>query len=116
MKQSHFTLTDFSEDNWHLYEIEPDPDFSPEHNYAVIQDTIDEYEKLRFGLSDKVVKDSEDKADILASFATYKLDLGGGKSIEEYLGKARMNEIYGEKLLEKIRVMESTKRLKEIKK
>lgn len=115
MKQKHFAITDFHEDNWHLYEIEPDPDFSPEHNYAVIQKTIEDYEKMRYGIDEKVQRAAEDKADILASFAKYKLDQGGEKKIEQFLGKKRMAEIYGEKLLEKIRLLESTKRLNEAK-
>ena len=111
----HLTITDFSPENWHLYEIEPDPDFSPEHNYAVMQDIIDEAKKLRVGLSDKVVRSSEDRADMLSSFAKYKLDDGGGKQIEEFLGKARMKEIYGAKLFEKIKRLESVERLKKVK-
>jgi hypothetical protein len=112
MKQAHYKLEDFSQDNWKLYVAEPDPDFSPEHNYAVIQETIDDYEHLRYGLSEKVKANSEDRADILASFAKYKLDLGGEKSIEQFLGKKRMNEIYGEQLLEKLRIMKSAEKLK----
>lgn len=115
MSQKHFTITDFNEDNWHLYNLEPDPDFSPEHNYAVIRETIEDYEKMRYGIDEKVQAAAEDRADILAAFAKYKLDLGGEKKIEQFLGKKRMNEIYGEKLLEKIRMMESIKRLNKAK-
>lgn len=111
MKQSHFTLKDFNPDNWHLYVEKPEEDFSAEKNYAVIQETIEEYEKMRYGVDEKVQIAAADRADILASFAKYKLDLGGEKKIEEWLGKKRMNEIYGEKLVEKIRLMESIKKL-----
>jgi len=115
MKQKHFTLKDFHSDNYHLYNEEPDADFSPEHNYAVIQSTIDEYEKLRYGIDDKVRAASEDKADILASFAKYKLDIGGERQIEAFLGKKRMDEIYTEELKEKIRLLEMTKKLERAK-
>lgn len=95
--------------------MKPDPDFSPEHNYAVIRGTIEKYEKMRYGVADTVRANAEDRADILASFAKYKLDLGGEKKIEQFLGKKRMAEIYGEKLIEKLKMLESTKRLNKVK-
>lgn len=110
----NINITDFNPDNWHLYVEKPDPDFSPEHNRAVIQETLDEAEKRRKGVSDKTKQASENIGDILASFAKYKFDLGGGKKIEDYLGKKRMAEIYGEKLLEKLRLIESANKLKQI--
>lgn len=115
MKSQHISIEDFNKDNWHLFVDKPDPDFSPEHNRAVIQQTIDEYEKLRYGVADKTKRDSQDRADILASFAKYKLDLGGEKKIEGYLGKARMRELYGEKLFQKVKMLESVKRLSKVK-
>lgn len=115
MSKKHFDITDFSSDNYRYYVEKPDPDFSPEHNYAVIQQTIDEYEQMRNGLTDKTKAASEDRADILASFAKYKLDQGGEKKVEEWLGKQRINELYGEALLEKIRIMESVSKFKKIK-
>ena len=114
MNQKHISVKDINPDNWHLYVEKPDENFSPEHNRAVIQETLDEAEKLRKGVSDKTRAASENVGDILASFAKYKLDLGGGKQIEQYLGKKRMAEIYGEKLVEKLRLIEAAKKLKQI--
>lgn len=115
MQKQHFSIQDFSEDNYKYYVEKPDADFSPEHNYAVIQQTIEEYEKLRFGVADKVKDASSDRADILSSFAKYKLDNGGEKKIEQFLGKARMKQIYGDRLFEKVKMLESTNRLKKVK-
>ena len=50
----HISIKDFNPDNWHLYVEKPDPDFSPEHNRAVIQETLDEAEKSRREVTDKV--------------------------------------------------------------
>lgn len=111
MRHGHYQLTDFSKDNYRLYVEKPDPNFSPERNYAVIKGVITDYEQMRYTINPIVVKSAGDRADILASFAKYKLDIGGGKQIEEWLGKERMAEIYGEKLMSKIRIMETVKRL-----
>ena len=59
----------------------------------------------------KVRDNAGDIADILASFAKYKLIDGKGKQLEQWLGKERLTRIYGERLVEKLRVMDSVKRL-----
>lgn len=110
----HFNLGDFSSDNYHLYVEKPDPNFSPEHNFAVIQETIDEYEKNRYGVNEKVQDAAADRADILASFAKYKLDNGGEKKLEQWLGKKRLAEIYGEQLTEKLRLLKASEQLKKL--
>lgn len=107
----HLKLTDFSKDNYHLFVEKPDPNFSAKKNYAVINETIKEYEKTRYTVDAVVVKNAGDRADILASWTKYKLDEGGGKQLEEWLGKSWMARIYGEKLMEKIRIMDSVRKL-----
>lgn len=87
-----------------------DTNFSAERNYAIIYGTIAEYEKMRYSLNEKVEKNAGNVADILSSFAKYKLDRDGGKQLEEWLGKENLGRIYGEKLLEKIRMFESIKK------
>ncbi len=61
-------------------------------------------------LSPKTIKEAGDRADILASYGVYRFSRGT-KKIEEYLGKQWMSKIYGEQLIEKIRVMDSIRRL-----
>lgn len=110
MSKKHFQLTDFSTDNYHLFVEKPDPNFSPERNYAVINRTIEKYRKLRFGINSKVAKAAEDRADILASYGIYRFNKGT-KSFTDYMGKGWEKRVYSEKLLEKIRIMDSIKRL-----
>ncbi len=102
----HLTIEDFSPDNLRSYVEKPDSSFSRQRNYHVINQVIAENDKMQRQLSDGVRKAAGDAADILTSFAKYKLDLGGEKKIEGWLGKERMARIYGPKLLEKIRMME----------
>lgn len=111
MKYNHFELKDFHEDNYRLYVEEPDADFSPEKNYAVINGTIDKYRKTRFGIDPKVQEAAGDRADIIASWAKYKLDKGGEQQFEGWLGKRELARIYGEKLTEKLKVMDTVRRL-----
>ncbi len=80
-----------------------DVKFSPERNRQVINQVIVENDKMQRQLHDKVEKNAGNVADILASFAKYKLDLDGGKQLEQWLGKSWMTKIYGDKLIEKIR-------------
>ncbi len=109
--KAHLELKDFSPDNYHLLIEKPDKNFSPRRNYAVIAGVLAENDKMQRSVHPKVQKNAENVADILASFAKYKLDVGGEKKIEGWLGKSWMNKIYGEKLLAKIRVMDSIRKM-----
>lgn len=104
-------LEEFNKDNWHLYEKNPESNFSPERNRAIINQTIVEYEKDKFGIAPAVQKAAGDRADILASWAKYKLDIGGGKQLEEWLGRENLARLYGEELCQRIKAMETIKRL-----
>lgn len=109
--KKHFGLNDMSSENYRYYVRQPNKTFNPEKNYQLIQDTIKEYEEMRFGTDPELIEKAGEVADILASFAKFKLDKGLGGTIETYLGKEGMRKIYGEKLMEKIRIMESIKKL-----
>lgn len=111
MKSKHFGLEDMSADNYHLYVKDPSKTFSPEKNYKLVNDTIKEYEIMRFGTDPELIEKSGEVADILASFAKFKLDQGKGGTIETYLGREGMRKVYGEKLMAKIQVMDSIKKL-----
>ncbi|MDE1866620.1 MAG: hypothetical protein KGI08_02770 [Thaumarchaeota archaeon] len=111
MINGHYELKDFSSDNWKLYEVNPDPDFHPEKNYAVIRKIIKEAYKRHNSLDEKVLKASGNVADILASFAKYKLDKDGSKQIEKWLGNYELAKIYGEKLMQQLKIRDSVSKL-----
>ena len=111
MAYKHLKLEDFSRENDRYYVEEPDADFSPEHNYSVIQGTINKYRKMRFGIDRKVVQNSSNVADIISSFAKYKLDKGGGKQLEDWLGRETLATIYGDRLMARIKDLEAIERL-----
>lgn len=108
--ENHFQLKDFHKDNYHLLVEKPDSTFSAKRNYAVIQGTIDKYRKMRFGINPKVTKAAEDRADILASYGIYRFNKGT-KSFDDYMGQGWEKKVYSEKLLRKIKVMDSIRKL-----
>lgn len=92
----------------------PDPDFSPERNKAIVEQTIKETEQF-FGVYNRQRDiDLENRIDILSSYAVKRLGGGMTKSIKDYLGKEQYNAIIGEKLLNKLRVAEATNTLSRI--
>ena len=65
---------------------------------------------MRYGVNPKVTKAAEDRADILASYGVYRFNVGT-KSFDEYMGKGWEKKIYSEKLLQKIKIMDSIRKL-----
>ena len=105
----HLALKDIHPDNWHLYQEKPDRNFSPQRTEVIINQVLKENDEMQTKVRDSVQKNAGNVADILASFAKYKLDEGKGKQIEEWLGPHWMAKIYGDKLIEKIRMAEILK-------
>ena len=111
MISGHLELKDIDPSNYRL--ISKDKDYSYQKNYAVVKRFLKEQDRLQDPnyIDSKVRDNAGDIADILASFAKYKLIDGKGKQLEQWLGKERLTRIYGERLVEKLRVMDSVKRL-----
>ncbi len=114
-EKAHLELKDVHPVNYPALVEKPDKNFSPKRNYAIIAQVLAENDKMQNRVDPRVVKNAGNVADILASFAKYKLDIGGGKQLEGWLGKQWMTKIYGEKLIEKIRIMDSIKKLNKAK-
>lgn len=89
----------------------PDPDFSPERNQAVIEETIRENEKFHSDLRKATLEQFAEKKDVLSHYAIYTLAKGGHKNIKDYVGKKAYEALIGEKILSKLRIAESINRL-----
>jgi len=89
----------------------PAPDFSPERNQALIDETIRESDKFhndyRLALGDSW----EERKNILAHYAKYTIGQGHQKSIKDYIGKKAYETLIGERILSKVRVADSINRL-----
>jgi hypothetical protein len=105
----HLSLEDFSPDNYRLRIEVPDSNFSEERNYQVIAGVIAENDKMQRDLNNEVKENAGNVADILTSFAKYKLDLGGGKQLEQWLGKENLASLYSDKIKAKIELFEIIK-------
>lgn len=90
---------------------EPDPDFSPERNQAIVKETIQQTEKF-FSREGKVVDDAQkERVDILSTYAVYRFNRGT-KDFISYYGKDNYYKLVGEKIMSKVRVADTVNRLR----
>lgn len=88
----------------------PDPNFSPERNKAVIDQTIKETEEYFKTLAMARDNDLENRLDIISSYGIYRFNKGT-KGLKDYLGKEQYEALIGENLLQKLRVAEASNKL-----
>lgn len=89
----------------------PDPSFSPQRNAAIIQEVHDDTRKYFASLNKKFQDGFDERIDVLATFADYKFNRGGGKNFEQYAGRELRRRLVGERLLEKVRVLSTVDKL-----
>jgi len=100
-----------TEQDYKYFIEKPDSSFSPARNKAIIDETIKSTEKY-FKNIGKILDDNiMNRIDILGSFGDYKLNRGGSKSFKDYAGKKLHAELIGERILSKIRALETANRL-----
>jgi len=96
--------------DYHLINQHPDPDFSPERNKAIVNETIKETEAF-FNKEGKVLDDStKERYDILSSYGVYRFNRGT-KDFISYFGRDNYNKLIGEKILSKVRIAETVNKL-----
>lgn len=88
----------------------PDPSFSPTRNKAIINETVRDTEKFFTEIVEKLDDEMGERIDILATYGTYRFNRGE-KSFDKYAGKKLVARLVGEKILERVRVMETVNRL-----
>ena len=99
------------EADYKYYVSKPDPSFSPARNKAIINETIQDTEKY-FRNIGKVLNDNIlNRIDILGSYGDYKLNRNGSKTFKDYAGKRLHSELIGERILSKIRALETANAL-----
>jgi acetylornithine/succinyldiaminopimelate/putrescine aminotransferase len=89
----------------------PDPDFSPERNKAIVAETIKETDKFLADIGK--IKDEKGRniLDILSHYAVNTIGKGKSQSIKQYLGRKQYEALIGEKILSKVRTMDTINRL-----
>lgn len=87
-----------------------DPNFNPSRNKAIVAETIRETEKFFSQAGQGADKEQEDRVDILTSYGVYRFNKGT-KNVRDYLGRELYNKVIGERILSKVKVMDSVNRL-----
>ena len=87
-----------------------DPNFNPDRNKVIIAETIRETEATFNKLNEIRDKDGQNRMDIMSSYGIYRFNKGT-KDIKDYLGRELYNKLIGEKLLEKVKTMDTVNRL-----
>src|SRR4051794_20158169 len=100
----HLTLKDIQPEDYKYIVEKPDKDFSPERNYAVIREVIAKSERMHAQLGRIMNHDAQNRIDYLVSYARHIQN--GEKTFEKFMGKENMRKVYGERILEKIRIMD----------
>ena len=81
--------------------LTPDPYFNIQHNIQVLAETNKEADNKEKLLDEKLDKVCGNIADILAHYAKHTLVQGKHTSIDDYLGKAAMKQLYENRLMAK---------------
>lgn len=89
----------------------PDANFSPERNKAIIAQTIRETDEYFRKLNTVDDKDFQERVDILSSYSSHLYNKSGTKSLKNYLGRELYARIAGEKILARVKALESGDRL-----
>lgn len=93
------------------YRVEtPDPNFSPARNKAIINETIKETEKFFSQVSKAMTDELDNRNDILSHYALYRFGRGN-KKFKDYIGKHMWEGLIGERILQKVRMMDTVNRL-----
>lgn len=87
-----------------------DKDFNPARNKAIIAQTIAETEKFFNELSEKDRPEMEKRVDIISSYGRYRFNKGT-KELRAYLGDKNYKDLIGEKIMNKVRAIDSVNRL-----
>ena len=90
--------------------IKNDPNFNPNRNKAIVDETIRETERFFAELEELKDKEALNRIDILTSYGIYRFNKGT-KDLKGFLGRQQYNDLVGEKIRDKVRAMESINKL-----
>ena len=95
--------TKITKDDWHLVNVDPDPDFDPERNKRIIAETIRKNNLLR---ARKKREGDEKVRERSSAVAQYLDDLNRGRTestVTDYFGRHEIARLRGEEILGVIR-------------
>lgn len=87
-----------------FYVLKPEPYFSPEHNKAVVENTIKKYEAKRKQVMDAFRENVGERSEMVASYLKSKA-VDSNKPIDKYLGKSIMARLHGEEIIGRLKML-----------
>ena len=87
----------------------PDANFNATKAKAIIAKTIEDATKFHNSVPD-IDNGLKERVDVVSSYGCYRFNRGF-KPIEKYLGRKYYEQLIGEELLEKVRVMDTVNKL-----
>jgi len=94
---------DIQKQDWRFVPVDPDPDFSPEHNKRVIEETIKNSKRLS---ERKRRESSENVRERASAVAQYLASLKSGKTsskVVDYFGRKETARLRGEEIADVLR-------------
>ena len=88
----------------------PDSSFSPARNKAILKEVTEETEKFFEEMGKGIDEEMGERIHILSSYGVYRFNKGT-KSFDQYAGKKIVDKLIGEKILSRVRVMDSVNRI-----
>lgn len=90
--------------------VENPKDFNPARNKAIVEETIRETTKFFQDMENAVDEGLRERIDMVGTYGRYRFNQGT-KSFEDYVGKQLYRQVIGEKILQKVKAMDSVNRL-----
>jgi hypothetical protein len=87
-----------------FYVLDPEPEFSPEHNKAVIDNSIKRYELKQKQVMDKFREGVGERSDMVATYLKSNA-AQSNKPIDKYLGKTWMTRLRGEEIIDRLKML-----------
>jgi hypothetical protein len=87
-----------------FYVLNPEPEFSPEHNKRVIEGSIKKYEAKQKEAMDTFRQGLGERSDMVASYLKSNA-VQSNKPIDKYLGKAMMARLRGEEIIDRLQML-----------
>jgi hypothetical protein len=109
------SIKDIDPKDYKYIQKTPDRSFNPARNKAIIDQTIKDTETYFKDINGLFNDSIHDRIEAVSAYGAYRFNRGD-KSIKDYLGKKLYENLIGEKILSKLRVMESVNKLNNNKK
>lgn len=87
-----------------------DPNFNPQRNQAIIQETIVSTRKFFKNIGRGINDEGMDRVDMVSTYGIYRFN-HGFKKFRDFIGEQRWKDLIGEQMLEKARTARAMNRL-----